>query len=90
MVTNKNAFDQAADRVALRHLQALSEERAFVVEIEKALDTMKDAIDIATFRTSDNPETGEALADWNSNVAHAVKVIRDFSGEIAPILRRIR
>lgn len=82
--------EQAIRRVAARHLKAVSEGAHFVVDVEKALDLMKDAIDIATFRSTDNPETGEALADWNSDVAHAVQIIRDFSGKIAPHLRRIR
>lgn len=83
-------FQQAVNRVAVRHLKATSEGQAFVHEVEKALGLLKDAIDVAELRSSDNPETGEALADWNSNVAHAIQVIRDFSGKIDPILRRIR
>lgn len=83
-------FQQAVNRVAARHLRATSEGRAFVHEVEKALDLLKDAIDVAELRSSDDPETGEALTDWNSNVAHATQVIRDFSGKIDPILRRIR
>lgn len=83
-------FQQAVNRVAARHLKATSEGQAFVHDVEKALDLLKDAIDVAQFRSSDNPETGEALADWNSNVGHAVQVIKDFSGKIDPVLRRIR
>ncbi len=83
-------FQQAVNRVATRHLKATSESQWFVREVEKALESLKDAIDVAEARSSDNPETGEALADWNSNVAHAAQVIREFSGKIDPILRRIR
>jgi len=81
---------QAVNRMTARYLKASAEGRQFVLEIEKALDLMKDAIDIAEFRPSDNPETGQSLTDWDSNVAHAVQIIRDFSGKINPFLRRIR
>lgn len=85
------ARDQKAiNRIAARYLVATGEGNDFVDDVEKALRLLQDAVQIATHRTSDDPETGEALADWNSDVAKSVKIIRDFSGEIAPHLKRIR
>ena len=79
----------AINRIAARYLAASSEGKNFVADVQKALDLLQDAVDIATARTSNDPETGEALADWNSDVAHAVKITRDFSHQIAPLLHRI-
>ncbi len=85
------ARDQKAiNRIAARYLAASAEGQNFKADVEKALDLLQDAVLIASHRTSDDPETGEALTDWNSDVAKAVKIIRDFSGEIAPHLKRIR
>jgi len=83
--------DQAlVTRIAQRHLRALSEGQAFVKDIEKGLNQLKDAIDLATLRSSDNYETGQALADWNSDAAAVVTLTREFSNKVAPHLRRIR
>lgn len=87
---SQTPFEQAVTRVASRYLSAETGGRWFVNEVERALDILKDAIDIAEHRTSDNYETGGSLADDDSNVAHAAEVIRNFSHQVAPILRRIR
>lgn len=73
-----------------RRKRALSEGQAFVADVDKALDLLKDAIDVAEFRRSDNPETGESLADWNGNVAEVIDLTRRYSAAVAPLLRRIR
>lgn len=80
---------QAINRIAARYLASTAEGKDFVADVQKALDLLKDAIDIATYRTSDDPETGESLADWNRDVAFSVQIIRDFSHQIAPHLHRI-
>jgi len=87
---NQDHHRQAVNRVASRHLKALSEGRQFVRIIEDALDSLKDAIDISEARFSDNYETGEALADWNSHVAEVNNLIRAFSAKVNPHLRSIR
>jgi small-conductance mechanosensitive channel len=88
---NQNRHQQAVNRIAARHLKATSAEgREFVQMVAKALDDLKDAIDISEHRSSDNYETGESLADWNNHVAEANSIIRAFSAKIAPHLRSIR
>ncbi len=71
---------------------ATSEARSFVMDVNKALDLLKDAIDVAELRDprATGYESGEALADGDSRVAHAVDLIREFSAKIAPVLRQIR
>lgn len=71
---------------------ATSKARSFVMDVNKALDLLKDAIDVAELRDprATSYESGEALADGDSRVAHAVDLIREFSAKIAPVLRQIR
>lgn len=87
---NQTRFQQAVNRVAHRHLSGSSEGQQFVREVEKGLESLKDAIDLATMRSSHDPEVGQSLADADSNAAHAVQVIHDFAAKIDPLLRRIR
>ena len=79
---------RAVNRLASRHL-ASKGGLAFTQDVQKALGLLHDAIDIAESRSSDNPETGEALTDWSTDSQQAVDLIRAFSAKIEPLLRRI-
>lgn len=87
---NQSRHQQAVNRVAIRHLKALSEGRQFVRTVEDAIDGLIEATSISEARSSDNPETGESLADWNSHVAEVNALIRAFSAKVTPHLRSIR
>ena len=60
--------------------------------VNKALDQLKDAIDVAELRDPHamSYESGGSLADSNTQVAQAINLIRKFSAHIDPMLRRIR
>lgn len=82
-------FHQAVTQVTNRHLQGTSESQQFVRTMERALNALDDAADLAEIRGPGSFETSQSLADGNSMAATAVEASRGFTIRMRSLLRRV-